>query len=432
MLRFKNLNVYHNKKFIKSDVFIDNDVINIYPSCSDDMSDWDIFFTDNTYLLPGFIDVHVHLREPGFSYKETIKTGTQAAARGGFTTVCTMPNVNPVPDSLKNLKIQQDIIDKTACIEVIPYASITKGEKGIELSDMEDLAKHVVGFSDDGVYVNSADVSKQAMIKAKQLGKIIASHCEDEKFFSGGYINDGAYSKKYGHIGISNESEYMAIKRDIELVKQTGCKYHVCHVSCKESVDIIRQAKKDGINITAEVTPHHVCLDESILSENGIYVMYPPLRTYEDRMTIIEGIVDGTIDCFATDHAPHTLEEKSKGLKDSAKGMVGLETSFPILYTQLVKTGIISFERLIDMLHTNPATIFGIGSPLKHNGTATFTIFNMDEQYTINAKNFLSKAKFSPFDGTPVYSKCLLTMYKGNIVYQDSSVAFHNQNECEK
>ncbi len=422
MLRFKNLNVFHNKKFITSDVFIDDDVINIYPSSSNTMSDWDIFFTDNTYLFPGFIDVHVHLREPGFSYKETINTGTQAAAHGGFTTVCTMPNLNPVPDNLTNLKIQQELIDKTACIEVIPYASITKGQKGVELSDMEELAKYVVGFSDDGVYVNSKEISKKAMIKAKKSGKIIASHCEDENFFTNGYINDGTYAKKHGHIGISNESEYMAIKRDIELVRQTECHYHICHVSCKESVDIIRKAKKEGLNITAEVTPHHTCLDESILSENGIYVMYPPLRTHEDKMAIIEGIVDGTIDCFASDHAPHTREEKSKGLKNSAKGMVGLETSFPILYTHLVKTGIITLEKLIDMLHTNPAKIFGIGTPLKNKGIPTFTIFNLDEQYAIDAQNFLSKAKFSPFDGTQVYGKCLLTMYKGNIVYKDPSI----------
>ncbi len=423
MLRFRDLNIFRDNTFIKTDLIVNNDVIvDIGSDYLDDVSDTDIFFANNAYLFPGFIDVHVHLREPGFSYKETIATGTMAAAHGGFTTVCTMPNLNPVPDSLENLKVQTDIIEKTAIIEVIPYGAITKGEKGKELADMEALANRVVAFSDDGLYVESAEVTRAAMIKAKELGKIIASHCECGKLADGGYIHAGDYAKKHGHKGLSSESEYKAVERDIALAEEIGCHYHVCHISCKESVEAVRKAKARGAKVTCEVAAHHVCLDDSMMKEDGIYKMYPPIRSLEDRLAIIEGIKDGTIDIFASDHAPHTKEEKSKGLKDSAKGIVGLETTFPVLYTELVKTGIISLEKLIEMLSTKPAEIFGIGSKLEKGEKANFTIFDLENEYQIDASEFFTKAKFTPFDKMKVYGKCLMTVYQGEIVYKDPRI----------
>ena len=362
-------------------------------------------------ILPGFCDVHVHYREPGFSYKETILSGSLAAAAGGYTDVCTMPNLNPVPDSADNIKLQQDIIDSTAVINVYPYASITVKQMGEELSNFEELSEKCIAFSDDGKGVQSAELMQTAMLKAKRLNKIIVAHCEDNSLLNGGYIHKGKYAKEHGHLGISSESEYKQIERDVELVKKTGCKYHVCHISTKESVALIRKAKADGLDITCETAPHYLVLDDSCLQEDGRFKMNPPLRSYEDKQALIEGIIDGTIDMIATDHAPHSLEEKSRGLKSSAFGIVGLETAFSVLYTHLVKKGIISLEKLVELLVTNPRKRFNI--PVSND----FTIFKLDEKYKVNSKEFLSKGKATPFDNQELYAKCYLTVCNGKIVY---------------
>lgn len=377
----------------------------------------DLSFLDGTYIdfdsltiLPGFCDVHVHFREPGFSYKETISSGSRAAARGGYTSVCTMPNISPVPDSAETLKVQQDIIDRDAVIGVYPYGAITKGEKGGELSDMADMTG-AVAFSDDGRGVQSDDMMMSAMLEAKRLNKIIVAHCEVNELLKGGYIHDGQYAKKHGHRGICSMSEYAQIERDIKLAKQTGCAYHVCHISTKESVDIIRQAKKDGVDVTCETAPHYLVLDDSDLKENGAYKMNPPLRDKSDRLALIDGILDGTIDMIATDHAPHSLEEKSKGLEKSLFGIVGLETAFPVLYTNLVLKGVISLDKLLVLLNDNPRKRFNI--PLDG-----FSAWDLNSQYTIDEKQFLSKGKSSPFIGKQVYGKNILTVYKDKVVYK--------------
>ena len=360
-------------------------------------------------ILPGFCDVHVHFREPGFSYKETIKTGSLAGANGGYTSVCTMPNLNPVPDSLENLQIQLDAIKKDASIEVIPYGSITVGQKGEELSDMQGMADKVVAFSDDGRGVQSTEMMRNAMLTAKKLDKIIVAHCEDNSLLFGGYIHDGEYAKINGHKGICSESEWGQIKRDIELVKETGVKYHVCHISTKESVALIRQAKKEGVDITCETGPHYLIFNDMNLKDSGDYKMNPPIRSEEDRIALIEGIKDGTIDMIATDHAPHSAEEKSKGLKGSLNGIVGLETAFPILYTYLVKTGIITLEKLVDLMSTNPRKRFNI--PL--NG---YSVWDLDKKYVINEQNFKSMGKSCPFKGLEVYGERKTTVINDEIV----------------
>ena len=361
------------------------------------------------YVLPGFCDVHVHFREPGFSYKETIKSGSIAGANGGYTSVCTMPNLNPVPDSKENLQIQLDLIKKDAVIEVIPYGAITVGQKGEELADMVKMAENVVAFSDDGRGVQSTEMMKNAMLTAKKLNKIIVAHCEDNSLLNGGYIHDGEYAKLNNHKGICSESEWGQIKRDIELVKETGVKYHVCHISTKESVELIRQAKKDGVDITCETAPHYLIFNDMNLKDSGDYKMNPPIRSEEDRQALIQGIVDGTIDMIATDHAPHSSEEKSKGLKGSLNGIVGLETAFPILYTYLVKTGVITLEKLVDLMSTNPRKRFNI--PL--NG---YSVWDLDKKYTIDEKNFKSMGKSCPFKGLEVYGERQITVINDEIV----------------
>ena len=369
------------------------------------------FLDGNFVCLPGFTDVHVHLREPGFSYKETILTGTNACARGGFTDVCSMPNLNPVPDSLENLQKQLDIISADAVIGVHPMGSITKGELGEELSDMGDMAPYVAGFSDDGRGVQSEEMMISAMEKAKELGKIIVAHCEENSLLNGGYIHDGEYAKSNGHRGICSESEWAPIARDIELVKKIGCSYHVCHISTKESVEIIRKAKKDGVDITCETGPHYLLLNDMMLKEEGRFKMNPPIRSEEDRLALIEGIKDGTIDMIATDHAPHSAEEKSKGLEKSAMGVVGIETSFPLMYTNFVKTGIISMEKLMDLMCYNARRRFGfeLGND--------FSVWDLDTEYSIDPADFVSKGKATPFEGCKVYGKCLFTVKNGKIVY---------------
>lgn len=362
----------------------------------------EIFNLDKYTILPGFCDVHVHLREPGFSYKETILTGTLAGLKGGYTAVCSMPNLNPVPDCPKNLQIQLDTIKKDAKIAVYPYGSITMAQAGKKLSDMDGLAKDVIAFSDDGRGVQSTEVMRNAMQKAKRLGKMIVAHCEDNTLLFDGYIHDGQYAKTHGHRGICSESEWKQIERDLKLVEETGCAYHVCHVSTKESVEIIRQAKKSGIDVTCETAPHYLMLDENDVKEDGRFKMNPPLRSSQDRVALIEGICDGTIDIIATDHAPHSDEEKSRGLQKSAFGIVGLETAFPVLYTYLVRKKIITLNKLLELLTINPRTRFGI--PF-----SGYSVWDLEQSYTIDSREFISKGKATPFDGIKVYGKNLFT-----------------------
>ncbi len=365
----------------------------------------------NGVVVPAFCDVHVHLREPGFFYKETIKTGTRAAARGGYTDVLSMPNLNPVPDSVENIKQQLQIIEKDSCIRVHPYASITVGQMGEKLADFDGLAPLCIAFSDDGRGVQSKEMMRCAMLKAKELGKMIVAHCEDNSLLFGGYIHDGEYAKAHGHRGICSESEWGPIKRDIELVKETGCSYHVCHVSCKESVELIRKAKAEGVDITCETGPHYLVLDDSDLQEDARFKMNPPLRSKEDRLALIEGIKDGTIDMIATDHAPHSAEEKSRGLEKSLMGVVGLETAFAVMYTEFVKTGIITLERLVELMSINPRKRFGLPE------TEDICVFDVNEEHEIDPEQFVSMGKSTPFKGKKVYGKCLLTVCDGKVVY---------------
>ena len=377
---------------------------------------------DGLTVFPGFTDVHVHLREPGFSYKETIKSGTLAAARGGYTAVCSMPNLYPCPDSAENLNKQLEIIERDAAINVYPFGTITKAQKGETLSDMEDMSEKIIGFSDDGRGVQSEEMMLSAMKKAKALGKIISAHCEDNSLLYGGYIHDGEYAKLHNHAGICSESEWGPIKRDIELVKKTGCKYHVCHISTKESVDLIRRAKAQGVDITCETGPHYLTMNDMMLREEGRFKMNPPIRSEEDRLALIEGIKDGTIDVIATDHAPHSAEEKSKGLEKSMMGVVGIETAFAVCYTKLVKTGIITLEKLTELLSINAKKRFGIGSEIKVGCKADITVFDLNENYTVDTNEFLSLGKATPFEGWELCGRCKLTMVEGKIVYKEDLI----------
>ena len=370
-------------------------------------------FNNSRYaVFPGFCDVHVHFREPGFSYKETIVSGSYASARGGYTAVCTMPNLNPVPDSVENLQQQLRLIEDGACIHVYPYGAITVGEKGEELADLEGMAPNVIGFSDDGRGVQSDDRMRQAMLRAKKLGKMIVAHCEVNDLLRGGYIHDGEYARQHGHRGICSESEWVQIARDLKLVEEIGCKYHVCHISTKESVEIIRQAKARGVDVTCETGPHYLVMDDSMLQENGRFKMNPPLRSAADREALVQGIVDGTIDCIATDHAPHSVEEKAKGLEKSAFGVVGIETAFPICYTYLVKTGILTLEKLIDLLVKNPRERFGIPMGCE------YSVWDLNEESTVDPADFVSMGKTTPFEGWRISGKCIATVCDGKVVYQ--------------
>ncbi len=369
-------------------------------------------FNNSKYtVFPGFCDVHVHFREPGFSYKETIATGAAAAARGGYTAVCTMPNLNPVPDSADHLRQQLSIIEDSACIHVYPYGAITVGEQGQLLADLEAMAADVAGFSDDGRGVQSGKLMRAAMCRAKSLKKPIVAHCEVNELLRGGYIHDGAYAKAHGHRGICSESEWAQIARDLKLVEEIGVKYHVCHISTKESVELIRQAKARGVDVTCETGPHYLVMDDSLLQEDGRFKMNPPLRSAEDRQALLRGIQDGTIDMIATDHAPHSAEEKSRGLEKSAFGVVGIETAFPICYTYLVKTGLISLEKLIDLLVKNPRERFGL--PLGKD----FSVWDLSQAYEVDPDQFLSMGKATPFEGWSVQGKCIATVCDGTIVY---------------
>ncbi len=371
-------------------------------------------------LLPGFADVHVHLREPGFSYKETIKTGTEAAAAAGYTLLCTMPNVNPVPDCPENLKVQTDMIERDAVIDVLPFASITKNRRGRgELVDFAALAPMVAGFSDDGTGIQTGDLMEEAMRRCVKTGKLISAHCEDESLLHGGYIHDGAYCRAHGHKGICSESEWGQIERDLALAEKTGCRYHVCHISTKESVQLIREAKKRGVPVTCETAPHYLVLCEDDLQEDGRFKMNPPLRSAADKQALIEGVQDGTIDVIATDHAPHSAEEKARGLKGSAMGVVGLETAFPVLYTKLVKTGVISLERLVQMMSVRPREIFGLaGGKIEPGAPADLCLIDPERVFTVEPDKFKSKGRATPFAGMQLQGVNLLTLRRGEIVYE--------------
>ena len=363
-------------------------------------------------IVPGLCDVHVHFREPGFSYKETIASGSAAAAHGGYTAVCTMPNLDPVPDSAEHLQVQLDAIKRGAAIKVLPYGAITVGEKGERLADMEAMSDKVCAFSDDGKGVQNDEMMREAMTAAKRLGKIIAAHCEDNSLLFGGYIHDGEYARMHGHRGISSASEYKQIERDLRLAEETGCAYHVCHISTKESVELIRQAKARGVDVTCETAPHYLVLCDEDMQEDGRFKMNPPLRSREDKKALIEGIKDGTIDMIATDHAPHSAEVKGRGLEKSLMGVVGLETAFPVLYTELVTKNIITLDRLVELMSFKPKERFEIDT------NNDFAVFDISEAYKIDPEDFLSMGRATPFAGREVFGRCLLTVHDEKVVYK--------------
>ena len=411
---FKNAKIFVDGEPRVADVVFDG--VALHPVTGEVSVSASLPIFENIAVFPGFCDVHVHLREPGFSYKETIASGTAASARGGYTAVCSMPNLKPTPDSIPHLAEQLDIIERDARIAVYPYGTITVGEAGEELSDMAGMAPSVIGYSDDGRGVQSEGMMRRAMEIAKSLGKPIVAHCEDNSLLHGGYIHDGDYARAHGHAGICSESEWGPIARDLRLVSEVGCAYHVCHISTKESVDIIREAKARGVNVTCETGPHYLVMDDTDLCEEGRFKMNPPLRSPEDRVALVAGILDGTIDMIATDHAPHSAEEKSRGLQGSMMGVVGIETAFPVLYTELVMTDVLPLERLVKLMCDNPRERFGITSDVG------FTVFDLGEEYVIDPDEFLSKGRATPFAGRRVYGRCLATVYGGKAVYLDGKL----------
>lgn len=413
---FKNSENYLNKSKSHGDfVLCDGRLVSL-DSLDNSVIDGDDSVTfNNCLILPGFCDVHVHFREPGFLYKEDIYTGSSSAAAGGYTDVCTMPNLNPVPDSVEHLKLQLDAIREKAVIRVHPFGALTVSEAGREAADLEGMANDVIGYSDDGRGVQSSKMMESLMSRAAALGKVVSAHCEDNSLLNGGYIHDGQYAKAHGHRGICSESEWGPIARDVELAKRTGVKYHVCHISTKESVDIIRKAKAAGVDVTCETGPHYLILDDSSLQENARFKMNPPLRDKSDREALVAGMLDGTIDMIATDHAPHSAEEKSRGLEKSAMGVVGLESAFAEMYTNFVKTGIITLEKLLELMVYNPRERFGI------EGDLGFSVWDVDKQTKINPEQFLTKGRSTPFDGDEVYGTCLMTVCDGKIVYRNKT-----------
>ena len=417
-LLLKNGTVYYQGKMQKVDVLIQNGVV-----CKIDRDiqadGCPVIDSSKFNIIPGLADVHVHLREPGFSYKETILTGTKAAAKGGFTLVAAMPNLNPVPDSAEHLKIELDRIEKNRVIKVLPYGSITVGEKGKELRDMAGMAKDVIAFSDDGKGVQNSEMMEKAMTVAKELNKPIVAHCEVESLLNGGYIHDGEYAKLHGHKGISSASEYEEVIRDINLSEKTGCQFHACHISTKESVDAIRQAKAKGLKVSGETGPHYLAFTDMDLQESGSWKMNPPIRSEEDRQALIKGVQDGTIECIITDHAPHSREEKSKGLAGSSMGVVGLETSFAAVNTYMVEKGYISFEKLVEVMSINPRKIFGLESGIQIGKPADITIVDPKEKWVVNPEEFISMGKATPFAGKTLTGKVIATIYNGDFAYSE-------------
>lgn len=420
----KNLRVYAAGGFRPADILIVDGTVAAMGQALFVGGDAAVFDFQGATALPGLIDPHVHLREPGFEYKETIRTGTLAAARGGYTAVCSMPNLKPVPDSLTALNVQREIIERDAAVTVAPYGAITKGERGAELADMAELAPYVAGFSDDGKGVQSEALMRRAMETAKALGKPIVAHAEDESLLQKGWaVHDGAYARAHGLVGNDPESEWRQVERDLELVQETGCAYHVCHVSTKETVGLVRLAKFEGLDVTCETGPHYLTLTDEELEDDGRFRMNPPIRSAEDRDALIEGLCDGTVDMIATDHAPHSAQEKSGGLAGSLNGIVGLECAFPVLYTKLVRGKITSLERLVELMSAAPARRFGLpGGRIEPGETANLAIFDLEHEFSINSSNFLSLGRATPFDGWRVFGKCLMTVADGKIVWRDAHV----------
>lgn len=383
-------------------------------------SQTEVFDAEGCIVTYGLADVHVHLREPGYSAKETIATGTRAAAHGGVTTVCSMPNLQPAPDAPETIAIQQQMIDEQAVIEVRPLATISKGRERRELADIEALRPLSVAYSDDGNGIQSEELMRKAMQRISSVDGIIAAHCEDDSLLHAGYIHDGEYAHAHGHKGICSESEWKPIKRDVVLAREEKCRYHVCHISTKESVAIIREAKKHCDHISCETAPHYLVLCDADLKEEGRFKMNPPLRAAEDRAALIEGIKDGTIEVIATDHAPHTAEEKSRGLKGSAMGIVGIETSFAICYTHLVRKGVVTIEKLIALMSENPRRIFRLGGALRVGERADIAVYDITKPYVIDTDEFLSMGKATPFEGEEVYGKCVLTLFNGEKVWSEN------------
>ena len=413
----KNGSVYTDGAFRTCDVLVENDTI---AAVGENLTcDGEIIDCTGKVVLPGLVDLHVHLREPGFTYKETVASGTAAAAAGGYTTVCPMPNLNPVPDSAEHLQLQLDAIEKDACIRVFPFGAITVGEKGKELSDITGMAKSCIGFSDDGKGVQSEEMMRQAMTLVKNAGSFISAHCEDESLLEGGAIHKGEYAALHGMKGISSASEYVPIERDIRLAAETGVQYHVCHISARESIEAVRRGKAAGVRVTCEVTPHHIALtDMDITEDDGRFKMNPPLRGREDREAIWRGLQDGTIDCIATDHAPHSAEEKGRGLEKSAFGTVGSETAFAVCYTHLVRTGVLNLEKLAHLMSSAPAAIIGRRAEIAVGEAADIAVFDLTEQFTVDPDQFVSKGKSSPFTGSELYGTTVLTVCAGKIVYR--------------
>ncbi len=423
---FKNATIFVGDAFVFSDLLLKDGIVFAIDSTIDsvaiDSDNTIIIDSKNFHIFPGFADVHVHLREPGFLYKETIATGTAAAAKGGFTLLCSMPNLNPVPDTTENIKLQHEAIEKDSKITVLPYAAITIGEQGSELVDMESLAPLCIGFSDDGKGVQSDDMMREAMQTAKKIGRAIVAHCEDESLLNGGYIHEGEYAKQHGHKGISSASEYKQVERDLNLVRETGVRYHICHISTKETVALVRQAKKEGLPVTCETAPHYLAFSDMDLEEDGRFKMNPPIRSKEDQKALIAGIKDGTIDVIATDHAPHSQEEKSKGLASSAMGVVGLETSFGAMYTYMVETEQITLPELAKLMSINPRKIFGLDHGIQIGKLADLTIVDTQKKYIVNPENFLSKGHATPFSGKELTGEVLMTIAKGEIVWQKNLI----------
>ena len=380
----------------------------------------EVFDAEGCIVTYGLADVHVHLREPGYSAKETITTGTRAAARGGVTTVCSMPNLLPAPDAPDTIAVEQALIDEQAVIEVLPFATISKGRERRELADIEALRPLSVGYSDDGNGIQTEELMRKAMQRISAVDGVIAAHCEDDSLLHAGYIHDGEYARTHGHKGICSESEWGPIKRDVKLAEEENCRYHVCHISAKESVEIIREAKQSCDHISCETAPHYLVLCDADLKEEGRFKMNPPLRAAEDRVALIEGIKDGTIEVIATDHAPHTAEEKSRGLKGSMMGIVGIETSFAICYTHLVRKGVITIEKLIALMSENPRRIFRLGGAMRVGERADIAVFDITKPYTIDTNEFLSMGKATPFEGEEVYGRCMLTLFGGEKVWNEN------------
>lgn len=415
----KGCEVFTDGRFVPSDVEVDGGIVSRVEPGIVPAQGIPVFNFDNCRIVPGLVDVHVHLREPGFSYKETMATGTAAAARGGYTAVCAMPNLNPVPDCAEHLAAELEAIRRGASVAVYPYGALTVGERGEEMADIAVLAGSVAAFSDDGRGVQSADMMRECMRAVAGTGKILAAHCEVNALLNGGYIHDGEYARAHGHRGICSESEWREVERDLSLAAETGCAFHVCHVSTKESVELIRQAKRRGVDVTAETAPHYLLLTDADLQEDGRFKMNPPLRGEADRAALIEALLDGTIDMIATDHAPHSAEEKSRGLEKSAMGVVGLECAFAVLYTGLVETGVLTLERLTELMSCAPARRFKLpGGEIKAGSPANLAVFDTDTEYTIDPAEFASMGRATPFEGWRVKGKCLMTVCAGRTVWK--------------